>query len=139
MENKKVYFLANVLNIQTDYFRRRDKNMINEESFEKMAFYMRKDGEALKKLLVASEENSEDSANNKLRSFVYQLLNALKTRDSARFMDIVLRLYIGLGKEIPVKFQQILTDEEAFLALGYAFIIGLKGEIYEKKEEIKHE
>ncbi|MBZ4645988.1 MAG: cas8a1 [Clostridia bacterium] len=138
VDNQKIYFLVNILNIQTCYFQRREEGMMNEESLEKTAFYMRKDGEALKRLLVASEENSEESANNKLRSFVYQLLNALKTKDSARFMDIVLRLYIGLGKEVPVKFQQILTDEEAFLTLGYAFIIGLKGENYEK-EEIKHE
>jgi len=62
------------------------------------------------------------------------LLNALKTNDCARFMDILLRLYIGLGKEIPVKFEQMLTDKEAFLTLGYAFVIGLKGENYEKGE-----
>lgn len=139
--NRGIYFLASVLNVQICYFQRREESAMNEENLKKAAFYIMKKGNELKKVLIDSErqpgdskEKTEEKANNKLRSFVYQLLNALKTDDCARFMDILLRLYIGLGKEVPVKFEQMLTDKEAFLTLGYAFVIGLKGENYEKGE-----
>lgn len=128
-ENLVAWFLKDVLMIQIKYFKKEGEDAMNNViPLEKKIFFMTKKSEELKKAVVVAEGNSEDNANNKLRGFVYQLLNALKTKDINRFMDIVCRLYIGLGKEIPMDFKDMLSNEELFLALGYAFVIGLKGE-----------
>jgi CRISPR-associated protein Cst1 len=72
--------------------------------------------------------SKKEDADNKVRGIVYQLLNALQVKDARRFMDISLRIYTGLGKEIPRLFLQMFENDDVFRNLGYAFVLGLKGE-----------
>lgn len=69
----------------------------------------------------------KDSIDNKLRGFAYQLLNALQVGDCNGFLNIVTRMYIGMGESIPSLFIKMINNEEAFKSLGYAYILGLKG------------
>jgi CRISPR-associated protein Cst1 len=84
-------------------------------------------GLALRKVMAGKNDEQTD---NKVRGLAYQLLNALQVRDINRFMEIICRVYTGLSKEIPAIFLQMFSgkDEDTFRNLGYAFILGLKGE-----------
>lgn len=81
--------------------------------------------------------NKPKEADHKLRGIVYQLLNALQVNDRKRFMDVSFRLYTGFGLEIPGLFLQMFKNDDSFFNLGYAFVLGLKGE--EKKENQNNE
>lgn len=83
-------------------------------------------GLALRKAIAGKNDEQTD---NKVRGLAYQLLNALQVRDVNRFMEVICRIYTGLGKEIPAVFLQMFNgkDEDTFRNLGYAFILGLKG------------
>jgi len=72
-------------------------------------------------------EAQKDGTDNKLRGFVYQLLNALKVGDCGGFLNVATRMYIGMGEPVPNLFIKMINDEEAFKSLGYAYILGLKG------------
>lgn len=61
-----------------------------------------------------------------LRGTIYQLLNALSVKNQERFLDIVLRMYCSIQKEVPNGFLEMIGKEEKFLEYGYAFVIGLK-------------
>ena len=82
-----------------------------------------KAGERLKKEYFAKDENS-----NKLRSYILQLTNSLRTNNPSIFMEIMTRMYGGLGREIPCAnaFKKMLDDDKYFRSLGYAYIIGLE-------------
>lgn len=84
-----------------------------------------------------TDSDKVNDIDNKLRSFVYHLLNALKTGDKNAFMDIVLRMYSGQGKAVPDLFIEMLKSADNFKTLGYAYVIGLKGEKMKEKEEDK--
>jgi CRISPR-associated protein Cst1 len=81
----------------------------------------------------------KEDADNKVRGIVYQLLNALQVKDVHRFMDIALRLYTGLGKEIPRLFLQMFENDDSFRNLGYAFVLGLKGEEFTSNDGVKED
>lgn len=75
-------------------------------------------------------------AENKIEGVLYRLLNAVKVKDSGKFLDTVISAYSYIGKEIPLVFIDCLSaDSKMFQTVGYAFILGLKGE--DKKEENK--
>lgn len=80
-------------------------------------------------------EEYRKNADNKVRGYAYQLLNALQVRDSVKFMNIISRMYIGMGIEIPRIFLEMMKDDETFQKLGYAYILGLKGEEYVSKND----
>jgi len=82
--------------------------------------------------------NSEE-ADNKLRGFAYKLLNSLQAHDRHRFMNVIIRMYTGLGLQIPQLFLKMFENDDTFMNLGYAFILGLKGEEYNPAENIKKE
>ncbi|PGA50867.1 hypothetical protein COL84_29055, partial [Bacillus pseudomycoides] len=77
---------------------------------------------------------------NKLSGITYRLLNALKLKNSHRFMDTLVNAYMYKGQQIPMNFVQALHDEMKFQTIGYAFLLGLQGEQQklEKGEEIKN-
>ena len=57
---------------------------------------------------------------NKLKGYVLQLTNCLRTNNSSTFMDIVTRMYGSLGEGIPCTkaFEKMLTNKEYFRSLG---------------------
>ena len=74
-------------------------------------------------------------AGNKLRAFVYKLINALSLGNRDMFLDSVARMYSGLNKEIPDVIINVFADDESFKEIGYAYILGLKSEIKNNREE----
>lgn len=80
------------------------------------------------------------SKNNegKLSGITYRLLNALKTKDSAKFMETLINAYMYMKLRIPSEFSKALNNEELLLNIGYAFLIGLQGE-KENKEDNREE
>lgn len=71
----------------------------------------------------------------KIDGISYSMLNALKTSNVNAFMDLLIRCYMYIGKEIPKKFIECLSTEEEFKTIGYAFILGFNGVNFEKNEE----
>ena len=78
-------------------------------------------------------EDKNDQA--KLSWITYRLVNAIKTKDSAKFMDSVINAYMYMGKGIPAELGTVLRDSERLQNFGYAFVIGLQGEIIEKESK----
>lgn len=74
----------------------------------------------------------------KLSGITYRLLNALKTKDSAKFMETLINAYMYMRLRIPSEFSKALNNEELLLNIGYAFLIGLQGE-KENKEDNREE
>ncbi|QEK11018.1 type I-B CRISPR-associated protein Cas8b1/Cst1 [Crassaminicella thermophila] len=80
-------------------------------------------------------------AENKLNGISYRLLNALKTKNTSKFMDTLLNAYMYLNKQVPTIFIEGLKDTDKFQTLGYAFLLGLQGEEMKenKKDDIKED
>lgn len=64
----------------------------------------------------------------KLSGITYRLLNALKTKDSAKFMETLINSYMYMKLKIPSEFSKGLKDDDLLQNIGYAFLIGLQGE-----------
>lgn len=77
--------------------------------------------------LKSSYDNRK--ASNKLNGISYRLLNAVKVKDANKFLDTIINAYAYIGMEIPTVFINCLDDTETFQTVGYAFILGLMGEI----------
>ncbi|MFA5449139.1 MAG: type I-B CRISPR-associated protein Cas8b1/Cst1 [Clostridia bacterium] len=73
-------------------------------------------------------------AENKLRSYIYKLINALGTGNRDMFLDAVTRMYSGINMEIPSVFFDVFSSDEDFKEIGYAYVLGLKGGEYQKKD-----
>ncbi len=108
-------------------------------------------GFALRAALLAEKGAKDDEC---LRGTLYQLMNALSTKNAGRFLDIVMRLYstckVSSNAEqagrlmIPSYFVRIINSQDAFEEYGYAFVLGLKGcnmnkKNNDNKEENKEE
>lgn len=91
-------------------------------------------GYELRKALLASKGAKDDDC---IRGTIYQLINAISTGNSGKFMDVVLRLYSSCkvpaeekGQSqllVPREFVNIMNNQELFEEYGYAFLLGLKG------------
>lgn len=79
---------------------------------------------------------SKDSE-GKLSGITYRLLNALKTKDSAKFMETLINAYMYMKLRIPSEFSKGLKDEDLLQNIGYAFLIGLQGENGNKKDNVE--
>lgn len=80
-------------------------------------------GKDVRKTLLKMKNAKSDDC---LRGTIYQLLNALSVKNQDRFLDIVLRMYCSIQKEVPIGFLEMIGNEDMFLEYGYAFVIGLK-------------
>ncbi|MCP4157950.1 MAG: type I-B CRISPR-associated protein Cas8b1/Cst1 [bacterium] len=72
---------------------------------------------------------------NKINGIAYRLLNSLKTRNTNRFMDVVINCHMHTRKEVPTLFVDCIDNMERFQAYGYAFLLGFTGEKYEAKKK----
>ncbi|MBR0225926.1 MAG: type I-B CRISPR-associated protein Cas8b1/Cst1 [Thermoguttaceae bacterium] len=144
------FFLAPVFRIQTLQFYHRFKDQKDqkdqkeqEDSFmadvAKLQYFATLAGDKMRYQLLADavgQDNvknlKEDRKEDIVRGVVYQLTNALKTRDVERFLDVLIRLYASSKEPIPTVFTKTLQDEEAFTLIGYAYVLGLKGAFYKK-------
>lgn len=81
-----------------------------------------------------------ESQETKLNGISYRLLNALKVRNTSKFMETLLQAYSYKKLSIPTIFTQILNDEKKFQTIGYAFLLGLHGyDGNDEKGENTHE
>lgn len=99
-------------------------------------------GFALRTAILSSKGAKDDEC---IKGTIYQLLNALSTRNTGKFLYIVMRLYctckvpaeVGQVDKlvIPREFVYIQKNQELFEEYGYAFVLGLKGCRQNKKNE----
>lgn len=84
---------------------------------------------------------TEKKAENKINGISYRLLNALKTKNTAKFMESLINAYMYLNKPIPTEFVDGLKDVDRFQTIGYSFLLGLQGEsgIHNKKNDNKED
>lgn len=80
-----------------------------------------------------------NSSKNKLPGITYRLLNALKTKNTSRFMETLINAYLYIGKQIPTDFINGLKDIDRFQTIGYSFLIGLQGEDGKESKNLKVE
>lgn len=134
--NGVVYTAANVYDVQLR------TNVHNIDTDKKKGgiimnrYSVRDRGYELRNTLLLAKGATDDFC---IRGTVYQLLNALSVGNADRFMEIVLRVYCSTKLQIPNEFVECLGDQARFKEYGYAFLLGLKGSHYEKKEEITNE
>lgn len=76
-----------------------------------------------------------EEAENKLRGYIYKLVNALSVGDKELFLDTVVRMYCGINKEVPNTFINLFADDENFKEIGYAYLLGLKAKLKDKNDQ----
>lgn len=103
-------------------------------------FQASKEGASMRDMLLANAVGREnvaglatDRKEDIVRSVVYRLANALKTRNVEQFVDTLIRLYSSCKESIPTVFMTTLRDEDVFPLVGYAYLLGLKGAFYQPK------
>ena len=90
----------------------------------------RKAGYKLKKDLGDPKE-----ADNKIKGFIYQLLNSVQTGNRDLFFNTIIRMYISNDLPIPKILSEISQSIDDFREIGYAFILGLKSSDDKKGEK----
>ena len=95
-------------------------------------YKVRECGYELRNKLLAAKGTSDDS---RIRGTVYRLLNAVAVGDVSHFMEIIMRIYCSVNLTVPDAFIECLDNREKFREYGNAFLMGLEGSHYEKKEE----
>ena len=75
-------------------------------------------------------------AENKIQGLAYRLLNATNSRDKKQFMDSLLRIYMGVGKEVPNVLLNVMHEENmAFETVSHSFVSGFISKGDNKNEE----
>lgn len=130
-------YLRYILNIQiTKLSIKGGKCMENN----KRAYAMMMKGREFRAVLSEGSNLLEQDTDNKLRGFVYQLINALQVNNRDMFLNLVIRMYSGYGKLVPDLFINTFKSDDEFKCLGYAYILGLKSnKIQENKSAEKEE
>lgn len=104
---------------------------------DKMNRYaVRENGYELRCTLLMAKGTSDDAC---IRGTVYKLLNALSVGNVEHFMEILMRIYCSTKLQVPNAFIEFFKDRDTFAEFGYAFLLGLQGSHYEKKEEKKND
>lgn len=134
--NGVVYTAANVYDVQlrtnihiVDSEKRKGKMIVKQKDVTNQGYILRKN-------LLAAKGTTDDSC---LRGTIYQLLNALSVGNVNRFMEIVIRAYCSTTLHAPKEFVECFGDKDKLKECGYAFLLGLQGTYYDKKEEFTNE
>lgn len=93
---------------------------------------VREEGYELRKALLRAKGASDDAC---IRGTIYQLLNALSVGNVEHFMEVIMRVYCSTKLQVPNVFIEFLKDRDTFVEYGYAFLLGLQGSHFKKKEE----
>jgi CRISPR-associated protein Cst1 len=124
------YYPSNIQQIIvliSDYFKTVKQKQINMENKHIWRIYHL--GNEMKNMLVQAQ------AENKITSYAYRLLNAVRADDRSTFLNVLLRLYIGYNKEVPKDLTNTLESKETFQIIGHSYINGLLGEQLKTKSE----
>lgn len=95
-------------------------------------YKVREKGYELRNVLLKAKGSNDDAC---IRGTIYQLLNALSVGNVEHFMEVIMRIYCSTKLQVPNIFIEFLKDRDTFVEYGYAFLLGLQGSHYEKKEE----
>ena len=117
--------------LRSSLARKKDKAM-NTGGEVMNRYAVRERGYELRNALLGAKGTSEDAC---IRGTIYQLLNALSVGNVERFMEVIMRVYCSTRLQVPDAFIEFLKDRDTFTEYGYAFLLGLQGSHYEKKEE----
>lgn len=125
-DNRPLWMLYPILNIQIHLYAKKGSDAM---SLWKQAQIAKQEGSALSRAIASSQNE------NKIVSLSYRLLNALQIRNPDLYMQALYRQYLSLGRPIPTVFLDTLTDEETFMAVGEAFMIGLSSNMEQTSSE----
>ncbi len=117
--------------LRSSLARKKDKAM-NTGGEVMNRYAVRERGYELRNALLGAKGTSDDAC---IRGTVYQLLNALSVGNVEHFMEVIMRVYCSTRLQVPDAFIEFLKDRDTFTEYGYAFLLGLQGSHYEKKEE----
>ena len=134
IENKSILFSAAAIygvQLRTNLLRK-GKECANIGGEWMSRYRVRDEGYELRKALLGAKGTEDDAC---IRGTVYQLLNALSVGNVEHFMEVVMRIYCSTKLKVPNAFIECLKDHDTFIEYGYAFLLGLQGSYYEKKEE----
>lgn len=104
------------------------------------------EGKRLKYYLEGKNSEGEkiegrESRANKIPGLAYRLLNAVNAGNKKQFMDSLLRIYMGAGKEVPYILLNVVHEEEMeFETVAHAFLsafIPKKEENHREEEDSK--
>lgn len=128
-ENRSMYPARLLLNVQIH--QKGGEDVENTDRMARLVYVVAHEGSDLR-LALSGDENEK---NNKLRGYIYKLLNYVKAGNRKDFFDTVIRMYAGLGKELPTDlFVKMQGDDETFTTLAQSYIMGLSGDIDSKKK-----
>lgn len=126
----KAFFVYDI-QLRADLARRKGKSEnMGGELMNRYA--VRESGFELRNALLGAKGTNDDAC---IRGTIYQLLNALSVGNIDRFMEVIMRVYCSTRLQVPNAFIKILEDKDTFTEYGYAFLLGLQGSHFEKKEE----
>ncbi len=117
--------------LRSSLARKKDKTM-NTGGEVMNRYAVRERGYELRNALLGANGTSDDAC---IRGTIYQLLNALSVGNVEHFMEVIMRVYCSTRLQVPDAFIEFLKDRDTFTEYGYAFLLGLQGSHYEKKEE----
>lgn len=117
--------------LRSSLARKKDKTM-NTGGEVMNRYAVRERGYELRNALLGAKGTSDDAC---IRGTIYQLLNALSVGNVEHFMEVIMRVYCSTRLQVPDAFIEFLKDRDTFTEYGYAFLLGLQGSHYEKKEE----
>ena len=120
-EFKGTHFIYSILEINNSFKGGREMRFEDTKNFKNYGLNLRR-------------KYVESGNESKISGITYRLLNALKTKDSSKFMDTMINAYMYAKLEIPTDFVKGLNNMDALQGIGYAFLIGLQG-VKEIKEE----
>lgn len=131
IENEAILFKARVIydiQLKINLLQKNKKNggeLMNR-------YIIREKGYELRSVLLKAKGSNDDAC---IRGTIYQLLNALSVGNVEHFMEVIMRIYCSTKLQVPNTFIEFLKDRDTFVEYGYAFLLGLQGSHYEKKEE----
>lgn len=78
--------------------------------------------------------NSKE-AEHKLQGICYRILNGLKTNNISMTMDTILNCYLYCDEDVPKIITEMMSEEETFKEIGYAFVSGLLSIKYDENDK----
>lgn len=118
------------IQLRTNLLSKNDKGKTGGELMNR--YRVRDEGYKLREALLGEKGAGSDAS---IRGTIYQLLNALSVGNVEHFMEIIMRVYCSTKLQVPNAFIEFLKDRDTFVEYGYAFLLGLQGSHYEKKED----
>ena len=119
---------GNLLAINTNFLKKQEVGCMQDMNVKRI-YAIRQRGYELK------EAYKNRNLDNKIPAILNKLSNCLHIKNADKFLDTVLDSYGYIGKEVPSVFAECLNNEELFLTVGYAFVLGFAGEKVERKNK----